>query len=244
MHIEFTPLEVTSFELHDGRADLARSVELLALAAELTLTAPLVRLYRPPPTMAFTRRESRLEGFQLAAAASERAGFAAVIRPTGGRVVAYDDTCLLIDLIEAPTHPRDDNAVSFGRMATAITEVLGDLGIDARVGAVPGEYCPGDYSVNARGTVKLVGISQRVSRGYRLVSAMVVVQPAAHLAAALVAVNHELGFDWRPETFGSVHRENPSLDFDTVLPAFRAKFAPPGCASVTFADLAAHRVPS
>ena len=37
-------------------------------------------------------------------------------------------------------------------MADGIASALRGLGVDAHVGAVPGEYCPGDHSVNARGT--------------------------------------------------------------------------------------------
>ena len=36
--------------------------------------------------------------------------------------------------------------------------------VDARVGEVPGEYCPGSHSVNARGRVKVVGTAQRMVR--------------------------------------------------------------------------------
>ena len=50
-------------------------------------------------------------------------------------------------------------------MAELIAATLRGLGVDARVGEVPGEYCPGAYSVNARGAVKLSGIGQRMIRG-------------------------------------------------------------------------------
>ena len=42
---------------------------------------------------------------------------------------------------------------------------LGRLGVDARVGEVPGEYCPGAFSVNARGRIKLAGVGQRLISG-------------------------------------------------------------------------------
>ena len=38
----------------------------------------------------------------------------------------------------------------FEEVAGLIADALRALGVDARVGEVPGEYCPGAYSVNAR----------------------------------------------------------------------------------------------
>ena len=53
----------------------------------------------------------------------------------------------------------------FERTAARIARALAGLGVDARVGEVPGEYCPGRYSVNACGVSKLAGIGQRVVAG-------------------------------------------------------------------------------
>ena len=75
-----------------------------------------------------------------------------------------------------------------------ITAALRGLGVDARVGEIPGEYCPGAYSVNARGATKLAGIGQRMIRG------------GAHLGGVVVASGgREIA--WDPATSGSVTDE-------------------------------------
>ena len=64
---------------------------------------PVLRCYRPPPTVAFGRRDVVLEGFSKAALASRRSGFTPVIRGAGGRAAAYDEGCIVFDEIIA-TH--------------------------------------------------------------------------------------------------------------------------------------------
>ena len=61
--------------------------------------------------------------------------------------------------------PRAGIHARFERTAGRLAAALARLGVDARVGEVAGEYCPGRYSVNARGAVKLAGIGQRVVGG-------------------------------------------------------------------------------
>ena len=205
--------------------DLSISVELLNGAVTGYFPERLYRSYRPARTVAFTMRERHLPGFAAAWEAASASGFTPVLRRTGGRVAAYDHSCLVIDVIEPATnqHAHRD---SFGRVAVAIAETLRGLGVDARVGPVPGEYCPGEFSVGARGRVKLVGIAQRVARDFRLISCVVAVDPAPQIAEVLARVNAELAFEWNPETCGSVVAENATLRFHTVESALRVALAP------------------
>jgi len=150
-----------------GADDLERSVELLRQVASGDGPERLLRLYTPAPTLALTRRESLMPGYDIAVAAAERLGFTPAIRPTGGRAAAYDETCLVFDLVEREESHADPTAL-FAQAGRTIVDALRGLGVDARLGEVPGEYCPGAYSINARGAVKLVGTSQRGVRGARL----------------------------------------------------------------------------
>lgn len=178
-----------------------------------------VRLYRPSPTVALSRRESLLPGFRNAEAAARDAGFEPVIRLTGGRAVAYDESCMVLDVVTRETDPID-NAAYFAATSQQLVMALRSLGVDARIGEVAGEYCPGEYSVNARGAVKMMGTSQRVSRGVRLLSAMLPIGEAEACRAVLVEVNSELGLDWDPSTFGTLAAEVGHLGFDVVRDAF------------------------
>ncbi|GAA1719678.1 hypothetical protein GCM10009745_80820 [Kribbella yunnanensis] len=87
--------------------------------------------------------------------------------------------------------------------------VLRDLGIDARVGAVPGEYCPGAHSVNARGVVKLIGTGQRVVRNGWLFSALIVLGDDDQLRPLLTEIYRHLDLPFDPASVGSVETEAP-----------------------------------
>ncbi len=75
------------------------------------------------------------------------------------------------------------------------------------MGEVEGEYCPGGWSVNARGAIKLVGIGQRLISGGAHVGAVIVVTGSERLRELLVPVYEALGLDWDPATLGSVEDE-------------------------------------
>lgn len=203
--------------------DLARSVDLLREVASGAGPARLLRLYAPTPTLALTRRESRMPGYARAVAAAHRLGFAPAIRPTGGRAVAYDETCLVFDLVD-----RDDAlpgpTAFFAQAGSTIVEALRGLGVDARLGEVPGEYCPGEYSINARGTVKLIGTSQRAMTGARMLSGMLAFGSVERFVAVLTEANEALELAWDPRTFGSLLTEAPAVSRADVEHALAAAF--------------------
>ena len=205
-----------------GEDDLERSVELLrGVASGAVREERVLRLYAPAPTLALTRRESRMPGFEAARAAALRRGFEPAIRPTGGRAVAYDGSCLVFDLIS-----RDDASLDpsdyFARAGNTVADALRGLGVDARLGAVPGEYCPGEYSINARGVVKLIGTSQRAIRGARLLSGMLAFGSVDRFVAVLVEANAALDLEWDPATFGTMQVEAPGVSRSAVEEAMAA----------------------
>ena len=69
----------------------------------------------------------------------------------------------------------------FAAEAERQAQALRRLGVDARVGEVPGEYCPGEFTVNARAATKLIGSAQRIVRGGWMFSTVVVVASADRL---------------------------------------------------------------
>jgi octanoyl-[GcvH]:protein N-octanoyltransferase len=91
-----------------------------------------------------------------------------------------------------------------------LMESLSTLGINARTGELPGEYCAGDWSVNAAG-VKLAGTAQRSIRGASLVTAMLIIENGEQLRAALTDIYTALDIPWRPSTAASARDIIPSL---------------------------------
>jgi hypothetical protein len=96
--------------------------------------------------------------------------------------------------------------------------------VDARVGEVPGEYCPGGYSVNARGSTKLAGLGQRLIAGGAHVGAVIVVDRADLVREVLGPVYAALGLDWDPAAVGAVSDEAPGTTVADVLDAVREAY--------------------
>lgn len=147
-----------------------------------------VRLFSPAPTVAFSRRESLHPDFARAADAARAAGYLPIVRPAGGRAVVLDEDWLVVDLLSTEPVRRDDGEV-FRARGRAFADLARTWGVDARLGGVAGEYCPGEWSVNARGAVKLVGTAQRVVRGARLFTASIPLRLSARAHRLLVEVN-------------------------------------------------------
>jgi octanoyl-[GcvH]:protein N-octanoyltransferase len=206
----------------DADADMVRSRQLLRAVAGGT-HEPVLRLYRPGPTVAFGRRETHHPGFQAAVEAAARHGFTAVVRNTGGRAVAYGPGSLVVELMAADPSPPTRLNARFAAFAERLAAALRTLGVPASVGRLEGEYCPGDYSVIASG-LKLAGTAQRLVAGAWLCSASIVVSGAAPLRAVLVDVNAALRFSWRPSTLGATVDLVPSVTVTDVQNAVLAAF--------------------
>lgn len=196
-------------------------VRLRAVASGERAEGRSLRVHTPAPTLALSRWESRQPGFADAERCALEHGFATAIRPTGGRAAAYDETCLVFDLVvreEGGLDPRPLFAGTSERLAAELQA----LGVDARVGEIPGEYCPGEFSVNARGLVKMIGTSQRAVRGARLLSGVIALGGVDHLLPVLSHANEALGLEWDPSTFGGLEAEVGVVDRRQVTNALIA----------------------
>jgi octanoyl-[GcvH]:protein N-octanoyltransferase len=171
---------------------------------------PLARVFRPGPTMAFGRLDALTGGYDAARAAARAHGYAPLLRLGGGHAAGYDEGSLLVEVIRPIATIAEGVQERFAWLTELLVETLGHLGVTARVGALPGEYCAGDFSVNAAG-VKLAGTAQRSIRGASLVTAVLVVEGGAKLRAALVDVYAALGIEWRASTAAAANDVVPSL---------------------------------
>jgi octanoyl-[GcvH]:protein N-octanoyltransferase len=215
---------LTDADLLEGRLgddpvlDLALATALLEQVASGD-RGPVIRVYRPAATVAFGRRDSFLEGFVEAARAAVSAGFTPAIRSAGGRAAAYHEQCLVIDEIVPARDAMADVDARFAAEAESQAQALRDLGVDARVGEVPGEYCPGRFTVNAGGQTKLIGAAQRIISGAWLFSSVVVVGDTRLVRDVLVDVYAALGLEWDPGSVGSVADELPGATVEVIRAA-------------------------
>lgn len=191
----------------------ARMIEQVAANPEL---GPQLQVYVPPRTVAFSRSETFLQGFDRAVIAAKQNGYEPIIRTSGGRAVAYDEQSLVFDLVVPEPQIRFDSEFIFREFGQMLVSTMRSIGVDARLGDVPGEYCPGRYSINAGGTKKLIGTSQRAASGARLISGALLLSNTETVAKVLTDVNAALNFDWNPATVVSLQDELGAVDFAEV----------------------------
>ena len=181
-----------------------------------------LRLHTPGDVVAFSVLDRVRPGFSEAVEAARRAGFGAILRLAGGRAAVFHAGTIAFAWCIADPEPRAGIRERFEETSTIIAEALSSLGVDARVGEVAGEYCPGEYSVNARGRTKLMGVGQRTVRGSAHVGGVVVVGGSQRVRDALVPVYEAMGFEWDPGTVGAVEDEIPGVTPEDVLAALEA----------------------
>lgn len=213
--------------LRDSFADrpafgTAVSEAILTRVAAGELPAAL-RLHRPGAELALSKQDAVSAGFETAVAAGHAAGFEPVLRLAGGRAAAFHEGTIALSRATPEREPARSTRPRFEEVSGAVAAALRALGVDARVGEVPGEYCPGAWSVNARGATKLVGIGQRLVSGGAHVGAVVVVSGAQRLRALLVDVYEALGLEWDPATMGSVEDEIGQVGMEEVEEAIIAE---------------------
>jgi lipoate-protein ligase A len=224
------PLTVVRQETSLGAGrDLEFGLELLARAKSGDI-GPTLRLYRPAPTVAFGQRDTRLPGFEAAAQACRDNGFEPLVRRAGGRAAAYHQGTLVVDHIEPDADAIAGSKTRFGYFGELFARVLRSAGVQAAVGEIPGEYCPGEFSVHGTATgngsrIKLVGTAQRVVAGGWLFSSVIVVENSAPIRKVLTDSYAALGLDWDPATAGAVEDLVPGVDVDAVEEALLKTYA-------------------
>ncbi|WP_267275313.1 lipoate--protein ligase family protein [Arthrobacter sp. CDRTa11] len=210
--------------------DLEFGLDVLGMAKTGRI-GPTLRLYRPKPTVAFGQRDTRLPGFEAAARACRDHGFEPLVRKAGGRAAAYHQGTLVVDHVEPHTDAIAGSKGRFSFFGELLAQALRDAGVQAAVGEIPGEYCPGEFSVHGTDPddgahqVKLIGTAQRVVAGGWLFSSVIVVEDSAPIRAVLTDSYAALGLDWDPATAGAVNDLVPGLDVPAIEDAVLATYA-------------------
>jgi lipoate-protein ligase A len=184
-----------------------------------------LRLYRPDDVVAFSTTDLRRADFPGAVRAARAARFEAALRLAGGSAAVFHRETLAFAWCTPETDSREGIRRRFEHAASWISRALGSLGVDARIGAVAREYCPGDYSVNAGGRLKLMGVGQRVVRGAAHVGGVLVVKGSDRVRSVLTPVYAALDLDYDPDTTGSVEDAIGDIGLDAVRDALLAELA-------------------
>ena len=182
-----------------------------------TSSSGLIRIYRPTPTAAFSRRDSQHPGYEHARGAVIGLGFVPTVRPTAGHLAIYGNGSVILDVVSPHRDPRRDPLGRFATMARLLSGLLISLGVDARIGAVDGEYCPGRFSVNAAGQRKLVGLSQRMTANAYYLGAVIAVEPDKYALRATQQAYPLLDLDIDASTFGALAEEVDGISVDIFI---------------------------
>ncbi|MSQ42135.1 MAG: lipoate--protein ligase family protein [Dehalococcoidia bacterium] len=203
--------------------DTAISRTLLERAAA-GLEPETLRLYRPARVLAFGPADRASPGYAAARRAALDAGYTPVERLAGGRAAVFHSGTIGLAWTVPDQHARAGVRERFELAAELIASALRALGVDARVGAVPDEYCPGAYSVNAGGRTKLAGLGQRVLPHAAHIGGVLVVSGAEAIREALAPVYRALALDWDPAAVGSIEQERGPVAHATVVEALARAF--------------------
>ncbi len=211
-------------ESHPGPLDVAISHSVLSAVSRGDLGATL-RLHTPGAIVAFGRADRVTSGYESAVRAARAHGFEAVERLAGGRAAVFHEATIAFSLALPTPEPKTGIQERFEMISTLMVESFSALGVDARVGEIPGEYCPGQWSVNVAGKIKVMGVGQRLVRGAAHIGGVVVVDDAYRIRDVLIPVYRALGLDWDPRTAGSLADRSPGITKDLVMRSIERRFA-------------------
>ncbi|MGF1666623.1 MAG: biotin/lipoate A/B protein ligase family protein [Acidimicrobiia bacterium] len=188
----------------------------VALAVGTGEIGESLRLHPTSEVVAFGRQDVLAPGYRRAIAAARSLGFEVVERLAGGRAAVFHTGTLAFSWAMPAVDPRAGVHERFERLAGIMVDALTSLGADARIGEVPGEYCPGAFSVNLGGRIKVMGVGQRLVKGAAHIGGVVVVSGSDRLREVLVPVYEALELEWVPGTAGSLEDELPGISIEDV----------------------------
>lgn len=205
--------------------DMALSHALLRRVAEGD-EEPLARVYVPGPTAAFGRLDALSDRWPQARTAALAHDLQPVVRLGGGRAAVYDAGSVVVEIAARHEHIAEGLQERFAAGTRVLAEALRATGVPIGIGELPGEYCPGRWSIHVAGGPKIAGAAQRSIRGAALFSAFVIVQGGARVRAALTDLYAALGLAWDPMTAGAAEDAVPGLTAAAVAEAIARALGP------------------
>jgi octanoyl-[GcvH]:protein N-octanoyltransferase len=178
--------------------------------------AGILRLRRPRPTAAFSPQDTTHVDYVQIKERARASGFEPIERGTGGRLTMFDECALAITLLAPHVEPHAHTIRRYEIFSGAIATALQSLGIDARIGELPNEYCPGKFSINAEGRVKLVGIAQRMNRRCVQMGAIIAVARSDKACDAIAEAYRSMGLLFDPMTYGAISELKPTVSYEQV----------------------------
>jgi octanoyl-[GcvH]:protein N-octanoyltransferase len=160
-----------------------------------------------------TRPETRLPGFEKAMRAATDLGFPVLVRSSGGGAVAANEGSISFSLTFPVEDLRQGLYKRYAKGVELIAAALRRIGVEAEVGAVEGEFCPGAHSVRSGGPwgVKHAGLAQRVTRRAARLEALILVSETGELVPLLQKFYDAIDLPFRSESVGDLPVDVPRV---------------------------------
>ncbi len=197
----------------------------IVIAAGAGHVPETLRLHRTTDIVAFGRHDTITPGYPRAVQAAIEHGFTPIERLAGGRAAVFHTGTLAFAWAIPTPEPREGVTARFTMIAEILRTALRSFDVDADIGELPGEYCPGAFSIHADHRVKLVGVGQRLVRGAAHVGGVICVNDGDRIRQVLEPVYRELQLDWDPATAGALDEFAPDVTVDSVRTAVIDAFA-------------------
>ena len=215
---------VNDFHPEDPGLDTAVSHALLRAVAAGRI-GETFRIHPTTRVLAFGARDRSAPGYAAAVRAARDRGYLPLVRLAGGRAAAFHEGTLAFSWAIPSPEPRAGITERFETISALMAGAFTDLGVDARVGEVPGEYCPGSYSVSIGGTAKVMGVGQRLVGGAAHVGGVIVVDGGHRIAEVLGPIYEALGLSWDPTTSGDLADVHEQISLKSVTDAVIARLS-------------------
>lgn len=217
-----SPLHIITGQLtRDAPLDTAVSRAILQQVSDGHLPET-IQIGRPSRVVAFGKHDALSPTFFDAVSLAREKGFTPTVRIAGGRAVVFHEHTIRFTWTTPTQNPVKEIKQRFATVAQHVVQTLTFFGAEAVIGEVPGEYCPGKYSVHVLRSgrapertavkvpsikvpsIKVMGSGQRLARAASQVSGMVVVKDSESVNRVLVPIYEVLELEMDPLLTGSV----------------------------------------
>lgn len=173
-----------------------------------------------------TRRDTHRPGFEKAVRAAEAEGYPTLVRGAGGGAIAGGPGTFGFSIIR-PAEDGEDlrmgNSKRYDEATSLALAAFRRLGVEAEIGEVRDEFCPGDQSIRVgdfESGMKLCGIAQRVTKRAASVGGIVLVEGEEELARILTLLYSAMNLPFRPASAGSLRRAGSRAILEEAMRAF------------------------
>ena len=185
----------------------------------------ILRFFEPRNLVAFSPRDSKKNGFKNAVITTCQNSFDPVLRLSGGKAALFHSGTIGFAWTIPDDNPKANVCERFEEISLRIKDTFISMGIDAHIGEINGEYCPGRYSVNARRKSKIMGVGQRLAKYASHIGGVISITNSKLTQKILTKIYKDLDYEWIPTTAGSIEDEIGKITNSEIISILIEKFS-------------------